>query len=215
MAGGQNHSLSCPTLRSRQCLRMHNDSKFKCIRPNWWNCNRTKHVTQILVPRPGHNRTWNGHIWSSVSYMHTLASSTTWPPSLFQQSCVRYCMSLWYPTAKFMLYFTSISCSRQRVMLHYQFCKGPYNPKCTRVMEVSCESCDHGFWSSKLENALTYVAPQHEVKVLRVCPWLSVSACQQHGQGGSKSKKNNGQSSAVACVVAHWICESEGWVKAE
>lgn len=170
---------------------MHNDSKFKCIRPNWWNCHNTKHVTQILVPRPGHNRTWNGHMWSSVSYMHT-----TWPPSLFQQSCVRYCMSL-------------------HVMLHYKFCKGPYNPKCTRVMEVSCESCDRGFWSSKLENALTYVAPQHEVKVLRVCPWLSVSACQQHGQGGSKSTKNSGQSSAVACVVAHWICESECWVKAE
>lgn len=54
-------------------------------------------------------------------------------------------------------YFTSISCSWQHVMLHYMFCKGPYDPKCTRVMEVSCGSCDRGFWSSKMENAQTYI----------------------------------------------------------
>ena len=55
-------------------------------------------------------------------------------------------------------------------------------------------------WPSKLEDARTHVAPQGEVKVLRVCPWLSVSACSQHGKGGASQRKKGGKH-RLLCVL--------------
>ena len=82
-------------------------------------------------------------MWSSVSHMHTHTHLQVVRPdhTLFFSSGVWDTVWVFDIQQPRIWYAASLPQSHAHGTMspHYKFCKGPYDPKCTRVMEVSSE----------------------------------------------------------------------------